>query len=109
MHVNITANLGAVLRDIRDMNKVLTIWVDALCINQDDIFERNQQVRIMGEIYRQASSTIIYLGPTSQDIDLLFDTSIERKRLDPANYNQPTASNRKEVDIRRGAQTLESN
>lgn len=90
--VGITANLGAALRDIRDVNKVLTIWVDAMCINQDDISERNQQVRIMGEIYRQASSTIIYLGPTSQDIDLLFDTSIERKRLDPANYNQLIAS-----------------
>lgn len=86
--VGITANLGEILRDIRDVNKSLTIWVDALCINQDDILERNQQVRVMGEIYRQASSTIIYLRPTSQDIDFLFDILIGHQRQDPVNYKQ---------------------
>lgn len=38
------------------------IWADALCINQTDIVERNAQVRIMGEIYTSATSTLIWLG-----------------------------------------------
>lgn len=48
------------------------IWIDALCINQDDIPERNSQVRIMAEIYNSAVSTWIWLGPDSEDSDLAF-------------------------------------
>ena len=39
-----------------------SIWVDAICINQDDVSERNHQVRAMGEIYSDASSVIAWLG-----------------------------------------------
>ena len=42
-----------------------TIWIDALCINQADLVEKSAQVRIMGDIYRLASSTMVYLGPSS--------------------------------------------
>ncbi|KAG8170164.1 hypothetical protein KVR01_000909 [Diaporthe batatas] len=38
------------------------IWADALCINQEDIPERNAQVRIMSQIYAAASKTVIWLG-----------------------------------------------
>lgn len=39
------------------------IWIDAVCINQDDIPERNSQVQMMGSIYRSAKRTISWLGP----------------------------------------------
>jgi hypothetical protein len=38
-------------------------WIDALCINQDDIEERNVQVSIMHVIYRNAYRVLIWLGP----------------------------------------------
>jgi hypothetical protein len=38
------------------------IWIDAICINQDDISERNSQVKIMDQIYSNAQMTIIWLG-----------------------------------------------
>lgn len=41
------------------------VWIDALCINQADIVEKSAQVRAMGDIYRLASSTVVYLGPSS--------------------------------------------
>jgi hypothetical protein len=37
-------------------------WIDAICINQEDIDERNQQVAIMGEIFSQAKCVITWLG-----------------------------------------------
>jgi len=40
----------------------LVLWVDAICINQDDIPERNDQVLLMGDIYRNATSVISWLG-----------------------------------------------
>ncbi|KAH6694853.1 heterokaryon incompatibility protein-domain-containing protein [Leptodontidium sp. MPI-SDFR-AT-0119] len=39
-----------------------TLWVDALCINQNDIPERSAQVSIMGSIYATASGVLIWAG-----------------------------------------------
>lgn len=44
------------------------IWADALCINQEDIPERNAQVRIMAEIYAAASKTLIWLGEEDEHV-----------------------------------------
>ncbi|KAK2594589.1 hypothetical protein QQS21_007719 [Conoideocrella luteorostrata] len=37
-------------------------WVDAICINQDDIDERTSQVALMRQIYRHASRVVVWLG-----------------------------------------------
>lgn len=39
------------------------IWVDAVCINQDDEDEKSHQIQLMGAIYSRASSVISWLGP----------------------------------------------
>lgn len=38
------------------------IWIDALCIDQKNIQERNQQVSFMGEIYEAAIEVFAWLG-----------------------------------------------
>lgn len=52
--------LSYVLR--RDNGKARTLWVDALCINQHHIPERDQQVGIMRDIYESAADVLIWLG-----------------------------------------------
>ena len=49
------------------------IWVDALCINQQDIVERGQEVRRMGLIYRQARNVVIWLGNEARESDKAMD------------------------------------
>ncbi|KAK8016348.1 HET-domain-containing protein [Apiospora rasikravindrae] len=78
--LGITANLSAALKDIRHTSEVMTVWVDAVCINQADVLERNRQVGLMREIYSYAASTIIYLGPLSPGMSLIFDTAVEMKQ-----------------------------
>lgn len=39
------------------------LWVDAVCINQQDIAERNKQVALMGDIYTCAHYVLTWLGP----------------------------------------------
>ena len=41
------------------------LWIDALCINQDDTGERQEQVAIMGQVYAFAQEVIVWLGPAS--------------------------------------------
>ena len=42
-------------------------WIDAICINQDDIQERNHQVQMMGDIYGNAVFVMVWFGPNLDD------------------------------------------
>lgn len=55
------------------------LWIDALCIDQNNIEEKNQQVPQMGRIYSGAQSVLIWLGPASGKTDFAFD-AFERVR-----------------------------
>ncbi|KAH8647998.1 heterokaryon incompatibility protein-domain-containing protein [Tricladium varicosporioides] len=43
------------------------LWIDAICINQDDIPEKNTQIRKMAMIYNRAESVAVWLGIEDQD------------------------------------------
>ncbi|KAF2132501.1 HET-domain-containing protein, partial [Dothidotthia symphoricarpi CBS 119687] len=58
----IRANLAYFLRACRSKYKTRVIWIDAICINQDDMAERSSQVRIMSQIYTGAASVYCWLG-----------------------------------------------
>lgn len=44
-------------------DKKRRIWIDALCINQNDVVERQSQVRLMGTIYSKAEHVLCWIGP----------------------------------------------
>lgn len=48
------------------------IWIDAICINQRSIDERNSQVKLMKEIYKKAKGLVVWLGTESPDSSLAF-------------------------------------
>ena len=55
-------NLAEVLPYLRYEYRIRTLWIDAICINQQDLRERSSQVKIMGDIYRLADRVVIWLG-----------------------------------------------
>lgn len=58
-------NLFAFLcRVSRDANDSL-FWIDALCIDQANVQERNHQVRLMRDIYAGAARVVVWLGEAS--------------------------------------------
>jgi hypothetical protein len=59
----ITKNLATALRALRSTEDPITLWVDAVCINQNDVYERNYQVRLMRQIYTSAIGVKAWLGP----------------------------------------------
>jgi len=81
--VEVTPNLGAALRRLRpsrpstcsnlgnaigskepagDFKLLRRIWIDALCVNQQDLDERSDQVSLMKYIYDGAEKVIVWLG-----------------------------------------------
>jgi hypothetical protein len=65
--VTVGAELNEALRRFRLKDEERTIWVDALCIHQQDLEERNRHVARMGEIYSKADRVLIWLGEYISD------------------------------------------
>ena len=45
-------------------------WIDAICINQSDVKERNRQLRVMDQIYFRASTVVVWLGSKSAEFQI---------------------------------------
>ncbi|KAJ4325835.1 hypothetical protein N0V94_000397 [Neodidymelliopsis sp. IMI 364377] len=60
--IALTANLTQELPYISQHSSSKRLWIDQLCINQDDNAEKSVQVGMMSEIYSKASRVIVWLG-----------------------------------------------
>lgn len=67
--LSITENLHSALVHLRHPRRRRVLWVDALCINQDDAGERDEQVKRMGSIYSRARRVVIWLGPETKEVE----------------------------------------
>ncbi len=77
---------------MRKTDTTRTLWVDAVCINQDDVVEKNHQVHLMKDIYGGATRVLVWLGEERHDtravwelFDLLeagYQTRLERREQD---------------------------
>jgi hypothetical protein len=72
-YIDVTRNLHDALLKLRDKENSRTLWIDAICINQDDLAERSQQVTIMKQIYQEARRTVVWLGPENEDTAKAFE------------------------------------
>lgn len=59
-----------ILRNRRVVSTIQILWADQICIDQQNIVERNHQVQLMGDIYRGANGVLAWLGP---DIDFTYE------------------------------------
>ena len=60
------------------------LWIDAICINQDDADERSKQVGKMWEIYEESYTTIIWLGIGNRRLDDAVDlVDLINHQVDP--------------------------
>jgi hypothetical protein len=82
----VTENLFQALTHLRSRRGPRTIWIDAICINQGDIAERNDQVRLMGSIYARAQKVLVWLGEeadfSSEGVSLAQELRDKRQNRD---------------------------
>jgi len=65
----VTKNVYLALRDLRYKERDRYLWIDALCIDQNNDGERGHQVQQMGSIYSKAERVIIWLGEATYETD----------------------------------------
>ncbi|KAH6971040.1 heterokaryon incompatibility protein-domain-containing protein [Ilyonectria sp. MPI-CAGE-AT-0026] len=78
----ITLSLWQILNRLRSDDAVITVWADAVCINQKDSAERSHQVQGMTNIYATATSVVAWLGPDYDNSHLAVDLILELVRAD---------------------------
>lgn len=64
--VGITWNLKMALMSLRQEHTPRLVWADAVCINQDDLEERKEQVQCMREVFENASKILVWLGNSTE-------------------------------------------
>ncbi|KAM0253630.1 hypothetical protein ACHAQJ_007205 [Trichoderma viride] len=81
---HVTENLESALRQLRDESRERILWIDAICIDQNNVSERGYQVNLMRDIYRMAIGVIIWLGEADADSDLVFPLCLKmaKSKLD---------------------------
>lgn len=92
--IRITPNVDAMLRHLRSKQQEHYLWVDAICLNQSNMPEKNQQVRRMEWIYRLALQVLVWLGEddgtTRIGMKLVEGLAIVSERPDFANDSENT-------------------
>jgi hypothetical protein len=58
---SVNHNLLRALQTLRSSTR-RTLWIDALCINQEDVVEKTKQLRIMPYIYQRAQTVVVSLN-----------------------------------------------
>ncbi|KAF2737685.1 HET-domain-containing protein, partial [Polyplosphaeria fusca] len=72
--LRVTENLYSALQHLRLKNEDRVLWIDAVCINQENQRERGHQVEQMSRIYSEAEEVIIWLGPATYETDVFMES-----------------------------------
>lgn len=76
--------------EVRHSERDRILWIDAVCINQEDLIERKAQVGMMADIYSSARGVIAWLGEDSAkgDGQVIFDQCMELTRISHSRWSR---------------------
>jgi Heterokaryon incompatibility protein (HET) len=77
-------NAFQALSRLRSKDTARIIWIDIICINQNDSEEKSQQIPLMRDLYNQARTTFVWLGTAADDSDTAMSfigTSVNTRKL----------------------------
>jgi hypothetical protein len=70
--MRVRKDLVLALKYLRHQRKPRILWIDAICIDQENSVERNQQVQMMSRIYTRAENVCIWLGEQDDQSEVAF-------------------------------------
>ncbi|EME48376.1 hypothetical protein DOTSEDRAFT_101392, partial [Dothistroma septosporum NZE10] len=88
--IQVTENLSNALTSIvQHHDRDACYWIDALCINQNNIPERNHHVQRMGTVYSSARLVSAWLGPEDAETETAFSEITLLASANIANRDEP--------------------
>lgn len=93
--IPITRSAEILLRRVRDAREPMRVWLDAICINQEEQEERSHQVSLMNSIFAGAARVLIWVGDSDEHTASLFQIF---KRWEE---HQDTARSRKSASAKK--------
>ena len=95
----ITENLSVALYHLRLKDRIRVLWVDAICINQQDLVERSQQVSLIRDVYKGADRVIVWLGKDNGDARKAFEGLQDLATIHPkSDYKIKASTSRGRAD-----------
>ncbi|KAK4442368.1 heterokaryon incompatibility protein-domain-containing protein [Podospora aff. communis PSN243] len=93
----VAPNLYLALRHLRDVETDRILWVDAICIDQDNDREKGHQVGMMRRIFEQSKGVVVWLGEGSANTDFFMDMVAEIWAV----WQQTNSTNRVKTALQR--------
>lgn len=66
-YLTVRENLWSALKHLRHADEKRLLWIDAICIDQENATEKSHQVAHMGFIFKQAFRVVIWFGPAAPE------------------------------------------
>lgn len=66
--LRVTQSIHDALARVRLPDRPRRLWADQICINQDDLAERSQQVELMNLVYKNAEQVLVWLGDDEEGV-----------------------------------------
>ena len=98
----ISPSLRTALLHLRHEREERMLWIDAICINQEDNKEKNAQVGVMIEIYKRAKRVVIWIGEESRQSERAIKFLREMGRVLVRNRIREHDSDWRSVNINEG-------
>ncbi|PQE33956.1 hypothetical protein CJF32_00002798 [Rutstroemia sp. NJR-2017a WRK4] len=96
--LHVTTNLYAALLHLRDRNFARIIWVDYICINQNDKEEKSRQINLMARVYGEANRVIVYLGEAADNSDQAIECIRSAADEEPVDLDLDQSINEKDQE-----------
>ena len=77
---DVRPSLWALLKRLQKWDEETVIWIDAICVDQSNIPERNQQVRLMSSVYSFADVVLVWLGRDYDGVLSVLGTVYDHKK-----------------------------
>ncbi|USP76812.1 HET-domain-containing protein [Curvularia clavata] len=71
---SVTSNLGTALSYLRLPEANRSMWIDAICINQSNLAERESQIQLIRSIYQEAMQVVSWISPLETK-DVIMNTA----------------------------------
>jgi hypothetical protein len=79
-----------------EFQKLKHLWVDGICINQDDSLERGRQVAMMARIYSTATTVLVDLGEADEEAKVGLQLAMKLGKL----YKKLSETNKVDLELR---------